>query len=59
MTPASFRAGKTDSIDRNILTGRADGMITFDESIKRLLLAGKIERETAERFVTDAGMLAR
>ncbi len=55
----AIRSGKTGSIDRNILTGRADGMITFDESIKRLLLAGKIERETAERFVTDAGMLAR
>jgi twitching motility protein PilT len=56
---SAIRSGKTDSIDRNILTGRADGMITFDESIKRLLHAGKIDRDTAERFVTDTGMLAR
>ena len=56
---SAIRSGKSDSIDRNILTGRGDGMITFDESIKRLLQAGKISRETAEQFVSDSGFLKR
>jgi len=56
---SAIRNGKTDSIDRIILTSRADGMITFDESIKRLLQAQKIDWETAERYVTDTTMLGR
>lgn len=54
---SAIRTGKYESIDTNILTGRADGMITLDESVKRLLEAGKISRETAERFVSDQRLL--
>ncbi|HUT14333.1 MAG TPA: PilT/PilU family type 4a pilus ATPase [Thermoguttaceae bacterium] len=56
---SAVRFGKIESIDNNILTGRADGMITLDESVKRLLKAGKISWDTAERFVTDASFLRR
>ncbi|MCO6456503.1 MAG: PilT/PilU family type 4a pilus ATPase [Pirellulaceae bacterium] len=47
---SGIRLGKLESIDNNILTGRAQGMITLAESVKRLLAAGRITRATAERF---------
>jgi twitching motility protein PilT len=56
---SAIRFGKIESIDNCILTGRAAGMITLDESVRRLWLAGKIERHTAERFVTDITLLDR
>jgi len=56
---SAIRSGKLESIDTNILTGRADGMITLDESVKRLLEAGRITRETAKRFVSDERILSR
>ena len=34
-------------------------MLTLDESIKRLLNAGKITREIAEYFVSDKAFLRR
>jgi hypothetical protein len=34
-------------------------MITLDESVKRLLQAGKITRVTAEQYVSDPGVLRR
>jgi twitching motility protein PilT len=55
----AIRTGKIESIDNNILTGRSDGMITLDESIKRLLHAGRISEATAERFVSDKTFLRR
>jgi len=54
---SAIRFGKIESIDNNILTGRAEGMITLDESIKRLFQDGKISRETAERFATNPARL--
>jgi twitching motility protein PilT len=54
-----IRTGKDESIDRNILTGRAEGMIPLDESVRRLWAAGRITRETAEHFVSDKGSLSR
>jgi twitching motility protein PilT len=54
---SAIRMGKIESIDTNILTGRADGMMTLDESIKRLLHGGKISRETAESWVTSVDRL--
>jgi twitching motility protein PilT len=54
---SAIRFGKIESIDNNILTGRADGMLTLDESIKRLLKERKITRETAERYVSSADRL--
>ncbi|MBC8356366.1 MAG: PilT/PilU family type 4a pilus ATPase [Planctomycetes bacterium] len=56
---SAIRSGKFQSIDTNILTGRADGMITLDESVRRLLQEGKITRETADRFVSDKRLLSR
>ena len=54
---SAIRFGKLESIDNNILTGRAAGMIALDESIRRLLQAGRISRATAERYVTHASYL--
>jgi twitching motility protein PilT len=54
---SAIRTGKSESIDRNILTGRSEGMITFDESIMRLLNNGRITRETADRYSTQSGLL--
>jgi twitching motility protein PilT len=49
---SAIRFGKIESIDNNILTGRAEGMITLDDSLKRLLADGHISRETALRYVS-------
>ncbi len=54
---SAIRWGKTESIDNVILTSRAEGMLTLDESIKRLLKDGRITRETAERFVSPGTRL--
>ena len=56
---SGIRFGKLETITRNIQTGAADGMRTLDESLKRLFQAGRISRETAERFVTDRQYLSR
>lgn len=53
----AIRQGRLDSIDNAILTGRADGMIPLNESIRRLYQSGNINRETAELFSTDARYL--
>lgn len=61
-TPAigsAIRSGKLESIDNYILTGRSDGMISMDESIKQLYLNGLIDRETAEAYVTDRTYVQR
>jgi twitching motility protein PilT len=55
----AIRTGKDESIDRYILTSRAEGMIPLDESIKRLLHAGKIVEATALRFISDEQFLSR
>jgi twitching motility protein PilT len=49
----AIRFGKLESIDNSILTGRAEGMLTLDESVKRLLRDGRIGRQTAEQFVSS------
>jgi twitching motility protein PilT len=56
---SAIRSGKDESIDRNILTSRAEGMIPLDESVRRLLQAGKVSRDTAEQFVSDKSSLSR
>lgn len=55
----AIRTGKIESVDNVILTGRNDGMLTLDESLKRLLNGGQIDRATAERFSKDANFLYR
>ncbi len=51
---SAIRFGKIESIDNSILTGRSDGMVTLDESLRRLLQDGRISRETAGRYMSDA-----
>lgn len=53
----AIRSGRMETIDNTIQTSRAEGMITFDESIRRHYQAGRISRETAEHFVSDRGFL--
>lgn len=50
----AIRQGKIESIDNCIMTGKADGMITLDESLRLLLQAERIDRKTAERFATNS-----
>lgn len=56
---SAIRMGKVESIDNYLLTSRDDGMISFDESIRQLLKAGKITREVAEQNVVDTSLLHR
>jgi twitching motility protein PilT len=54
---SAIRTGKVESIDNYLLTGRDEGMVSFDESIRQLLRAEKITRSVAEQNVRDASML--
>jgi twitching motility protein PilT len=56
---SAIRTGKVESIDNYLLTGRDDGMISFDESIRQLLRTGKITPEVAEQNVRDTSVLHR
>jgi twitching motility protein PilT len=56
---SAIRTGKVESIDNYLLTCREDGMISFDESIRQLLRAGRITFEVAEQHVRDATYLDR
>lgn len=56
---AAIRTGKLESVDNYILTGRSDGMISMDESIKRLVNSGAITVETAEMHLNDKAYLNR
>ena len=56
---AAIRNGKVESIDNYLLTSREDGMISFDESLRQLLRAGKITSEVAEQNVRDLTVLNR
>ena len=56
---SAIRLGKLESIDTGIVTGRSDGMISLDESLRRLVSNGDVSHETAQRFMTDATLLHR
>jgi twitching motility protein PilT len=56
---SSIRQGKLENIDNYLVTGRDEGMITFDESVRELLLDGRIARRVAEDNVSDIGLLYR
>ena len=56
---SGIRMGKLESLDNNIQTGGQQGMVSLDESIKRLMRDGMITEETATRFVSDAAFLYR
>jgi twitching motility protein PilT len=54
-----IRIGKLESIDNYLLTHRDEGMVSFDESVRQLLRAGTITRETAEQNVREPSLLNR
>jgi twitching motility protein PilT len=56
---SAIRNNKLESIDNYLLTGRDEGMISFDESIRQLYRDGKISREIAEAQVRDRAFLTR
>jgi twitching motility protein PilT len=56
---SAIRTGKVESIDNYLLTGREEGMISFDESVRQLLRAEKITRPVAEQNVREPMMLTR
>ncbi len=56
---SAIRTAKDESIDRIILTSRAEGMLPLDESVRQLFIKDKITRETAEQYVSDKGVLNR
>jgi twitching motility protein PilT len=56
---SAIRSGKLESIDNYLITNRDEGMISFDESVRRLLKAGKITRDVAERNVREPTLLNR
>jgi twitching motility protein PilT len=56
---SAIRNGKVESIDNYLLTSRDDGMVSFDESVRQLLRAGKITAEVAEQNVRDLTLLNR
>lgn len=56
---SSIRQNKLESIDNYLVTGREDGMIPFDESVRELLLDGKISKRVAEENVSDLSLLYR
>ena len=56
---SAIRIAKMESIDNYLLTGRDEGMVSFDESVRQLLLAGRISREVAEQNVRELAVLYR
>ncbi len=56
---SAIRQAKIESIDNCILTGRADGMTTFDESVRQRWKGGRISKAIAEQNVSDTGLLFR
>jgi twitching motility protein PilT len=54
-----IRTGRVESIDNYLVTGREEGMVTFDESVRQLFKAGLVPRAVAEQNVTDASVLKR
>lgn len=56
---SGIRMGKLETIDNNIQTGSKSGMISLDESVKRLMRDGLITEEVAAKYVSDAAYLWR
>jgi twitching motility protein PilT len=56
---SAIRSGKVESIDNYLITGREEGMVSFDESVRTLWRAGKITREMAEQNVREMAVLNR
>lgn len=56
---AAIRTGRFDSLDNAILAGRKDGMISLDESVRRLYDDERIDEQNAARFSSDPQRLNR
>jgi twitching motility protein PilT len=56
---SAIRNNKLESIDNYLLTGRDEGMVSFDESIRQLYREGKISQEIAESQVRDRAFITR
>jgi twitching motility protein PilT len=56
---SALRSGKIESLDNVLLTGRDAGMLSIDESVRKLLIAGKITKEVAEQNVREMAVLYR
>jgi twitching motility protein PilT len=54
---SAIRSGKLTSIDNYILSGRDEGMMTLNDSVKELYFENRITKETAERFVNEPSSL--
>jgi twitching motility protein PilT len=52
-----IRQGKLENIDNYLITHRDEGMLSFDESVRQLLRAGKITQETALQNVREPSVL--
>jgi twitching motility protein PilT len=56
---SAIKFGKIESIESAIQTGKRDGMMTLDEDLQRLAMAGKITADTARRFAKDPGGITK
>lgn len=56
---SAIRLSKLESIDNYLITSRDDGMISFDESVRQLLRAGKITAEVAQQNLREGTSLSR
>jgi twitching motility protein PilT len=54
---AAIRSGRIEQVDNHIQTGKAEGMITLNESVKRLWRDGRISWQTAIKYMSDAAQL--
>lgn len=54
-----IRESKTQSINNDIATGSADGMISMDQYIRSLVTAGKITKDTAVGYAFDPEQMKR
>jgi len=54
---AAIRAGKIESLDSAIQSGRKDGMITIDAYLRELVTQGRIDLATARQYAKDPGEL--
>jgi twitching motility protein PilT len=56
---SAIRTGKVEGVDNYLVTGRDEGMVSMDESVRQLMRSGLITREVAEQNVRDGSVLHR
>lgn len=56
---SGIRQGKLETIDNYLMTRRDEGMVSFDESVRKLWQASKITYEVAEQNLRDPSFLKR